>query len=298
MLNSIIYEVDFEDEHVKEYSTNTIADNMLTQVDSYGFTFTMMEGIIYYRKDVANAITKDDMYIVTKHGQKKIRKTTVGWKLLVQWRDQSKSWINLKYLKECHPIEVAEFDKARGIADEPTFAWWVPYTMRKRDLILSALKSFVRKTTNKYGIEILTIIKHGHRLDKENGNNFWRDANSTKIHNAGVAFEVLPYGQNPPVGWSEVTGHLIWYVKMDLTCKARWFLNGHKKSDPIGSTYTRVVSMESVRIAFTYAAPNGIEVCTSDIRDAYLQAPLSQKDYIVCGPDFGIENMGKYALVC
>ena len=50
MLNSIIYEVDFEDRHVKEYSANTIAENMLTQVDSYGFTLTMIEGIIDYSK--------------------------------------------------------------------------------------------------------------------------------------------------------------------------------------------------------------------------------------------------------
>ena len=56
---------------------------MLTQVDSNGFTLTMMEGIIDYRKDAATAVTKDDMYIVTKRGQKNIRETTVGCQLLV-----------------------------------------------------------------------------------------------------------------------------------------------------------------------------------------------------------------------
>ena len=45
MLNSIMYEVDFEDGHVKEYSANIITVNMLTQVHSDGFTITMMEGI-------------------------------------------------------------------------------------------------------------------------------------------------------------------------------------------------------------------------------------------------------------
>ena len=66
--------------------------------------------------------------------------------------------------------------------------------MWKRGVIISALKSRIRKTTHKYGIEIPTSIEHGHRLDKENGNNFWIDANATKIHNVGVAFEVLPEG--------------------------------------------------------------------------------------------------------
>ena len=91
--------------------------------------------------------------------------------------------------------------------------------MRKRDVILSAIKSRIRKNTHKYGIEIPTSIEHGHRLDNENGNNFWRNANATKMHNVRVAFEVLPEGQNTPVGWSKLTVHLIWDVKMDFTCK-------------------------------------------------------------------------------
>jgi hypothetical protein len=36
--------------------------------------------------------------------------------------------------------------------DEPAFAWWVPYTLRRRDIILSKVKARVRKTTHEYGI--------------------------------------------------------------------------------------------------------------------------------------------------
>ena len=115
--------------------------------------------------------------------------------------------------------------------------------------------------------------------------------------NVGVAFEVLEAGEKAPVGWKKATGHLVWDVKMDFTRKARWVLDGHKTTDPIGSTYAGVVSHESVRIAFTYAALNGLEVCAADIRNVYLQAPSSCKDYIICGPEFGIENVGKVALI-
>jgi hypothetical protein len=52
-----------------------------------------------------------------------------------------------------------------------------------------------------------------------------------------------------------------------------------------------------VRIAPTYAALNGRKVCAVDIRNAYLQAPSSCKDYITCGPEFGVENEGKVALI-
>ena len=50
-------------------------------------------------------------------------------------------------------------------------------------------------------------------------------------------------------------------------------------------------------ISFTYAVLNGIEVWASDISNAYIKSPLSQKYYIVCGPEFGIENIGTYTLV-
>ena len=45
---------------------------MLTQADSDGFTLTVMKGIIDYQKYAATYVTKDDMYIVTKRGQKNI----------------------------------------------------------------------------------------------------------------------------------------------------------------------------------------------------------------------------------
>jgi hypothetical protein len=113
----------------------------------------------------------------------------------------------------------------------------------------------------------------------------------------GVAFEVLEEDMKAPVGWSEVTGHLTWDVKMDFARKARWVLDGHKTPNPIGSAYAGVVSGDSIRIAFTHAALNGLEVFAADIRNACSQAPSSQKDCILCGPEFGIENIGKIALI-
>jgi len=52
-----------------------------------------------------------------------------------------------------------------------------------------------------------------------------------------------------------------------------------------------------VRIAFTYAALNDLSICAADIQNAYLQAPTSEKHYIICGPGFGIENVGRLAII-
>ena len=64
-LNSMIYEVQFPDGQVKEYAANVIAENMLTQVDSDGFSLTMLDAIIDYRKDEAVAVPKSDSHVVT-----------------------------------------------------------------------------------------------------------------------------------------------------------------------------------------------------------------------------------------
>ena len=112
----------------------------------------------------------------------------------------------------------------------------------------------------------------------------WRDAIKKVMTNVGIAFEVLEEGEKAPVAWRKVSGHLVFDVKMDFTRKVRWVLDGHKMPKPTGSTYAGVVSRESMRIAFTYAAHNGLDVCAADIWNAYLQAPSSQKDYVICGP--------------
>jgi hypothetical protein len=90
-----------------------------------------------------DAIHMEDKYFKTCSGTKRLCQTTVGWKLLVQWSDDSHQWIDLKILKESNPVQVAEYAKSCGIDGEPAFEWWVPYTLRKRDVIISAVTALV-----------------------------------------------------------------------------------------------------------------------------------------------------------
>ena len=191
-LNTITYDVEFPDGQVKEYGANIIAENMLTQVDSDGYSLSLMDSIINHQRDPSQAIPMEDKYITTKSGQKRLRKTTKGWKLLIKWKDKSKAWINLADMKEAHPVETAEYTRARGISNEPAFAWWVPYSLRKREIILAAVKNRIRKTTHKYGIEIPRDMEHAHEIDSRNGNTMWRDA---------LTFEILDEGAHAPHGW-------------------------------------------------------------------------------------------------
>ena len=96
------------------------------------------------KRPVIPCLPKSEKYVYSQSGQKRSRVATKGWKLLVRWADGSESWIPLKDLKASHPVETAEFAKARGIDAEVAFAW-VPYTLRKRDVILAAVKGRIRR---------------------------------------------------------------------------------------------------------------------------------------------------------
>ena len=39
---------------------------MLTQVDEVGFSLSLMEGIVDYKRDPATALSKDGKYVVTR----------------------------------------------------------------------------------------------------------------------------------------------------------------------------------------------------------------------------------------
>ena len=69
-LNTITYDIEFPDGQVKEYSANIIAENMLTQVDSDGYSLSLMDSIIDHQTDPSQAIPIEDKYITTQSGQK------------------------------------------------------------------------------------------------------------------------------------------------------------------------------------------------------------------------------------
>ena len=71
-------------------------------------------------------------------------------------------------MKNSHPVETAKFACARGIYDGVSFSYLVLYTLRKRDIIIVSIKTRCRKVTHKFGINILTSIKHALEIDSIN----------------------------------------------------------------------------------------------------------------------------------
>ncbi len=70
-------------------------------------------------------------------------------------------------------MRLPNIPRLEGLTRNLPFSWWVPYTLRKRNVIVPAVTARARKTTHKYGILVPRNVEHAHRLDKENGNDYW-----------------------------------------------------------------------------------------------------------------------------
>jgi hypothetical protein len=59
----------------------------------------------------------------SKHGSnKKVRKTTKGRNLCVEWKDGTTSWERLADLKESNPVEVDEYAATKSLLYTPAFS--------------------------------------------------------------------------------------------------------------------------------------------------------------------------------
>lgn len=84
---------------------------------------------------------------------------------------------------------------------------------------------------------------------------------------------------------------------MDFTRKARYVAGGHVTEPPSTQTYASVVSRDSVRIAFLVAALNDLDIMAADVQGAYLNALCKEKVFTICGPEFGVEYVGRVAII-
>jgi hypothetical protein len=103
--------------------------------------------------------------------------------------------------------------------------------------------------------------------------------------------------QSPPT-YQEIRCHMIVDVKMeDLRRKARFVAGGHTPDTPHAMTYASVVSRESVRLALNLDALNDLDVKMTDIENAYLTAPITEKVWNMLGPEFGDEGGNRVIIV-
>ena len=79
-------------------------------------------------------------------------------------------------------------------------------------------------------------------------------------------------------GYQDIGCHMIFAINMDgnFTRKALFFASGHTTDPPASTTYSSVVFMDSVLIAFMIAALNDMYVFSANITNVYLNGPCCE----------------------
>ena len=298
LLDSRRYEVEYLDGTTEVLTANIIAENLLAQVDDQGHCHLMIDEIEDHRKN-SDAIPKEKGTILTPSGLQRKKKTTKGWDFYVRWKGGSGDWVTLKDLKESYPVPVADYAIANALQDEPAFAWWIPYTLKKRTDIIGKMKSSKHwERTHKYGVRVPRNVKEALEIDAENGNTLWADAIELEMKNNRVDFEEYDGKIEDLVAYEQISGHLIFDVKLseNFRRKVRFVADGHLVETPASVTYSTVVYRDSVRILLLAAALNGLEVKGADVQNAFLSANNLEKHWLRAGPEFGPEQ-GKVFIV-
>ena len=144
--------------------------------------------------------------------------TTKGWDVKVFWKDKSTNWILRDEIKDSNPIEVVEDAIVFKHDRKPAFNWWVRKVINERDRIIGQLHAAIcRKGKMKFGIDILGTMKDVVSLDEANGNTICRNSIKLEMNNSLVSFKLCNKLDKSPVGNTEITCHLIFDLKIDMT---------------------------------------------------------------------------------
>ena len=196
------------------------------------------------------------------------------------------------YVKEASQIKLADYAVENLIPEEPVFAWWVRYTLKKINMIISKVKTKYWRKNHKYVVRIPTNVTEAIKIYHINGNNYWKEAIEKEMKRAKIPYEPIEYCTLEEVrkgkvddmhGYREITCHVISEMKMDFTQRARFVANGSKTEAPVALTYSSVVSRYILQLALLITAKNDLDGMTCDIGNIYLNAPCKDKIWFKTG---------------
>ena len=165
----MVYDVEFPDGTTKEYTANTIAIYIYTQIDQYVRSHVIFYCSLNFKKENATP-SKNDTYITNKIGCCRNRQSTLGWKCFISCKDGIEQLTPLKLLKESNPLGVAEFATVRGIDEKLAFSWWIPRTLLRCYTIISTINKYIKMMSHKYGVKVTASIEHIYKFDAADGN--------------------------------------------------------------------------------------------------------------------------------
>ena len=217
------------------------------------------------------------------------------YNVMVEWETGEVTTEPLQVIAADDPVTCAIYARDHNLLDLP--GWKRFKSIAKRQKIFTRMvnqakiRSYTTSPKYKYGFEVPRNYAHAMALDKQNKNTKWKDAADLEIKQIIDYKTFIDHGHHTkvtaPSGYKKIRVHFVFDVKHDGRHKGRLVADGHLTDIPIDSVYSGVVSLRGFRLALFLGELNDLQVWSTDIGNAYLEAMTSEKVYVIAGPEFG-----------
>ena len=215
------------------------------------------------------------------------------YNVLVQWEDGSETYEPLAIIKKDDPVTCATYAKDNGLLDVEGWKSLKRIATRtklyERMVKQANFKSERHGPIYKFGVQVPRNKAEARKLDAQNGNTKWQDAEKGELTQLAEynTFKDLGRMKHPPKdGYRFIRVHFVYDCKHDLRRKARMVAGGHMTTAG-NDSYSGVVSLRSIRICLLLGELNDLKIGAGDVGNAYLEAYTQEKVYIIAGPEFG-----------
>jgi hypothetical protein len=215
----------------------------------------------------------------------------------VKWKDYDEtSWEPMEIIKEDDPVTLAHYAQDQELLEKSIWKWTKRYlslskTSQSQIVQLHAKKAKLT-TKFKFGERVPRSIKEAYKIDQENNSTGWYDVinkETSLLKDKYNCFKILEPGEPAPQRYQFIK--LLWTfdVKVDGRKRARQVGGGHmtEKLDYEETTSTRMIALDTVRLAFLSMTLLGLLCITGDVNSAYLLALTKERVYTIAGPEYG-----------
>ena len=226
----------------------------------------------------------DDTHYVASH-----------FNVKVEWENGETTYEPLNIIAADDPITCAIYARESRLLEEPSWRQFLCLARCEKHLLQLAKQakiwSFKSAPQYKFGYLVPHDYNEALHLNMTNGNVKWQDTmklEMQQLKDYECFKDVGIHGREPPPeGYKKIRVHFIFDVKHDGHHKAQCIAGGHLTDMPIDSIYSGVVSLWGLRMVAFISELNNLELWATDIGNAYLEALMTEKIYIMAGQEFG-----------
>ena len=214
------------------------------------------------------------------------------WNLHIEWQNGDLTWEPLNIIRHSDPVSCAIYARDNGLLDLPGWTRFKKLATKQDKMIrtinVSKHKAARYKPMYKFGVQVPRNHSEAMALDRLNNNTMWADAELKELNQIDDYNTFIDAGVNTiPDNHKKIKIHMVYDVKPDLRRKARLVADGHLTDVPVDSNYSSVVSLKGLKYVIFIAEHSGLELWSTDVGNAYLEAFTQEKIYIIAGPEFG-----------